>query len=39
VVFRRIAKNADWLSVLKACPVKMDDLPPRRSEFPKRSRL
>jgi hypothetical protein len=35
VVFRRIAKNVDWLSVLKGCPVKMDDLPPRRREFPK----
>ena len=30
--FRRIAKNADWLAVLKSCPVKMDDLPPRRRE-------
>jgi hypothetical protein len=30
VVVRRIAKNADWLSVLKVCPVKMADLPPRR---------
>ena len=37
VVFRRIAKNADWLSVLKAYPVKLHDLPPRRREFPKRS--
>jgi hypothetical protein len=39
VVFRRIAKHADWLSVLKACPVKMDDLPPRRGKFPKRLKL
>jgi hypothetical protein len=39
VVFRRIAKNSDWLKVLKACPVKMDDLPPRRREFPKRLKL
>jgi len=39
VVFRRIAKNADWLSVLKACPVKIDDLPPRGREFPKRLKL
>jgi hypothetical protein len=39
VVFRRIAKNADWLNVLKACPVKMDDLPPRRRELPKRLKL
>ena len=39
VVFRRIAKNADWLNVLKACPVKMDDLPTRRRELPKRLKL
>jgi hypothetical protein len=39
VVFRRIPKRADWLSVLKACPVKMDDLPPRRREYPKRLKL
>lgn len=29
IVFRRIAKNKDWLAVLKDCPVKMEDLPPR----------
>jgi hypothetical protein len=39
VVFRRISKNADWLNVLKICPVKMDGLPPRRREFPKRLKL
>jgi hypothetical protein len=39
VVFRRMAKNANWLQVLKACPVKMDDLPPRRGELPKRLEL
>jgi hypothetical protein len=39
VIFRRIAKNVDWLGVLKACPVKMGDLPPRRREFPKRLKL
>ena len=39
VVFRRIAKNSDWLRVLEACPVKMDDLPPRRRDFPKRRKL
>jgi len=39
VVFRRIARNADWLNVLKACPVRMDDLPSRRREFPKRLKL
>jgi hypothetical protein len=30
IVLRRIAKNTDWLTVLKHCPVKMEDLPPRR---------
>ena len=35
IVFRRISHNADWLGVLKACPVKMDDLPPRSHEYPK----
>jgi hypothetical protein len=39
VVLRRIAKKANWLNVLKACPMKMDDLPPRRREFPKRLKL
>ncbi len=39
LVFRRIAKGADWLEVLKRCPVSMDDLPPRRREFPKRLKL
>ncbi len=36
IVFRRIAQRADWLAVLKACPVSMDDLPPRRRELPRR---
>jgi hypothetical protein len=39
IVFRRIAKNADWLAVLKACPVDMDDLPARRREYPKTRKL
>jgi hypothetical protein len=39
VVFRRIPKRADWLNVLKRCPVKMDDLPPRRREYPKLPKL
>jgi hypothetical protein len=39
IVFRRIAKDADWLGVLKRCPVKMDDLPPRSREYPKRLKL
>jgi hypothetical protein len=36
VVFRRISRDADWLGVLRNCPVKMGDLPPRRRELPKR---
>jgi hypothetical protein len=39
VIFRRLSKNTNWLTVLKGCPVKMDDLPPRRREFPKRLKL
>jgi hypothetical protein len=40
IVFRRIAKHADWLAVLKACPVKMEELPARRNrEYPKRRKL
>jgi hypothetical protein len=38
LVYRRIEVKADWLKVLKACPVPMDDLPPRRREY-FRSRL
>ena len=30
VVFRRLARDEDWLTVLEQCPVPMDDLPPRR---------
>ncbi len=30
VVFRRLARDEDWLAVLEQCPVPMDDLPPRR---------
>ncbi len=32
IVFRRLARKANWLSVLEECPVPMDDLPPRRKE-------
>jgi hypothetical protein len=32
IVFRRLARKGDWLSVLEECPVPMDDLPPRRRE-------
>ena len=30
LVFRRLAGKEDWLTVLKACPVSPDDVPPRR---------
>lgn len=39
VIFRRLPGKEDWLEVLAACPVPMDDLPPRRKETPKRKRL
>jgi hypothetical protein len=39
LLFRRIATRPDWLEVLKRCPVAIDELPPRRREFPKRRRL
>jgi len=39
LLFRRIAIRPDWLGVLKRCPVEIDDLPPRRREFPKRRKL
>jgi hypothetical protein len=32
IVFRRLARRANWLAVLEACPVPMDDLPPRRRQ-------
>jgi hypothetical protein len=33
VIFRRIHRGKDWLAVLKACPVPMDDLPARPREY------
>jgi hypothetical protein len=39
LVFRRIARSADWLEVLKSCPVSMDDLPSRNRALPKRRKL
>lgn len=30
LVFRRLSRADDWLAVLEACPVAMDDLPRRR---------
>jgi hypothetical protein len=37
-VFRRVAAKGDWLAVLKECPLSMDDVPPRRREFPLRKK-
>jgi hypothetical protein len=39
IVFRRVAVKADWLAVLRECPVSMDDVPPRRRELPRRRKL
>jgi hypothetical protein len=37
--FRRVAKEDDWLAVLRACPVDMSDLPPRRKALAQRRKL
>jgi hypothetical protein len=39
ITFRRIKRGTRWLDVLKACPVPMDDLPPRSREYPRKPRL
>ncbi len=39
IVFRRIAGTEDWLAVLSACPVSMDDLLPRRKAPARRRRI
>lgn len=39
LVFRRIATKSDWLSILKECPVDMEDLPQRRRQLPIRRKL
>ena len=40
IVLRRVKrKPRKWLDVLKACPVSMDDLPPRSREMPKKLKL
>jgi hypothetical protein len=39
VILRRLKRRADWVAVLRRCPVPMDDLPPRSRELPKRRRL
>ena len=32
ILFRRVKRGRSWLDVLKACPVPMDDVPPRSRE-------
>lgn len=39
IVFRRVKRGRSWLDVLKACPVRMDDLPPRTREHARKRRL
>ena len=41
IVFRRLPKKGkeDWISVLKECPVSMDDIPGRRRERARRRNL
>jgi len=39
IIFRRVKRAQGWLKVLRACPVPMDDIPPRSREYPRRPRL
>jgi hypothetical protein len=39
LVFRRLASRDDWLAVLRACPVDLDDLPRRSREHARPRRL
>ena len=39
IVFRRVKRARSWLDVLKACPVSMDDLPPRSREYARKRKL
>lgn len=39
IIFRKLPAKANWLKVLKSCPVPMDDVPPRSREMPKRIKL
>jgi bifunctional DNA-binding transcriptional regulator/antitoxin component of YhaV-PrlF toxin-antitoxin module len=36
IVLRRARHGRSWLEVLKACPVPMDDLPPRSRAYPRK---
>jgi hypothetical protein len=39
LIFRRVKRAKRWLAVLKACPLPMDDLPPRSREYPRKRKL
>lgn len=39
LIFRRLARDDDWLAVLRACPVDVSDLPPRRRALARRRKL
>ncbi len=39
LVFRRLAGTENWLTVLKACPVSPEDVPPRRRAPARRRKL
>ena len=39
IVFRRISPPGDWLEIMAGCPVRMDGIPKRRRELPKRLAL
>ena len=39
LVFRRIKRGKRWLDVMKACPLPIDDLPPRSREYPRKRKL
>ena len=39
IVFRRVNPKSNWVELFEACPVPMDDLPPRRREYPKKINL
>ena len=39
IILRRVPPKRNWLEVMKACPVPMDDLPPRSREMPKKLKL
>jgi hypothetical protein len=39
LVFKRLPGKESWLAVMKACPVHMDDVPPRRRAPSRRRKL